>query len=168
MNRRLLPEKSEFEEHVRDRIIEQLEAGGQRVADVVKGDTKEQPFDWLLQMTDGTCIGLEAVRAEDEDQVRHVEWEHHAGAGVITGSAEMPWDSLQKAIEKKMAKAVGYRQSLDKLCDHGLLHFAVTSGLQQLHFEGEIGEHMEELARGTLRAFDAVWIVQGDRAVRIR
>ena len=167
MSGRLLPEKDSFEEHVRDRIIAELEACGQHVAESIKGDTEEVPFDWLLRLADGSCIGLEVVRAEDQEQVGHVEREHRAGESVIVGTAEMPWESLRTAIDKKLAKANDYRQALDKLCDRELLHLAITSGLQQLHFDGDIGAHMEQLARDALGAFDTIWLVDGATARRI-
>lgn len=167
MSDRLLPEKDAIEEFVRDRVIGQLEAGGQHASEAVKGDTDAVPFDWLLRMTDGTCIGLEVVRAEDQEQVRHVEQEHRAGESVIVGSAEMPWDSVQTAIDKKLAKAGRYRDALAYQCPDGELHLAITSGLQQLHFVGDIGAHMEQPAREALGTFDTVWLVDGAAVRRI-
>lgn len=167
MSGRLLPENEHIEETVRDRVIGQLAADGQHVVQATRCDTEDVPFDWLLQMADGTCIALEVVRAEDESQIRHVEAEHRAGESVIVGSAEMPWDSFRTAIDKKLRKADGYRNALTNLCSEGQVHLAITSGLQQLHFDGDIGEHIEELARNALSAFDAVWLVEGTVARRI-
>jgi len=164
---RLLPDKEWFEQYVLDKIIGELGEDGAVVADVAKGDTDTIPFDWLLRMEDGFCIGLEVVRAEDQEQVHHVEREHQAGAAVITGTVEMPWNSVRTAIEKKLVKADRYREAMLNLCPDGQLHLAITSGLQQLRFDGDIGEHMVQTARGTLGDFDVVWLVQGDCVHRI-
>ncbi len=167
MSGRLLPGKDEFEEYVRSQIVRELEGVGCVVVDFIKGDTDVVPFDWLLRMDDGSCIGVEVVRAEDQSQIHHVEKQAQAGDAVITGTAEMPWDSLRAAIDKKVANAGRYREALGQQCEVSELHLAVISGLQQLRFGGDLGEHMEGVARLALGVFDSLWLIQGDSAQRL-
>lgn len=162
MNGRLLPGKEQIEEFVRDRIVDELNACGRDVVEAMRGDTDEVPFDWLLRLDDGTHVGLEVVRAEDQGQVHHVERESRAGETVITGTAEMPWDSLRRAVEKKVANVDRYRGALGRQGELVELHLGVTSALQELTFEGDLAEHMANLARGALGPFDVVWLIQGD------
>lgn len=167
MTGRLLPGKNEFEDYVLAKVVAALEASGNVVTDSVKGDSEEIPFDWLICFENEPCLGLEVVRAEDQTQVHHVEKETRAGETVINGTAEPSWDSLVAAIDSKLANANRYREALGNLCEGGQLHLAVTSGLQQLQFNGAVGEEMEKLARCGLGAFDTVWLVQGDLVRRL-
>jgi hypothetical protein len=137
------------------------------VVDVARGDTNAIQFDFLLRMHDETCIGIEVVRAKDQEQVRSIERGARQRDPVITGTAEMPWDSLRVAIDKKLAKTDRYREALRRLCRESQLHLGVTSALQQLHFDGAVGAHIEDIARGALSGFDAVWLVQGGTILRL-
>lgn len=167
MNGRLLPDKEQIEQFVCDRIVDKLKADGCPVVEAVKGDTDDIPFDWLLRLDDGTYVGVEVVRAEDQGQVHYLEKESRSGATVITGTAEMPWDSLSTAVDKKVANVDRYRDALGQQGELAELHLAVTSALQQLNFEGDLAAHMTSIARSALGPFDTVWLIQGELVERI-
>lgn len=163
----LFPGKITFEDFVLERVSAALAVSGITVTSTRKGDSDEVPFDWLLEINDRVCIGLEVVRAEDESQVEHLEGEYRKGEVVITGTAEMPWDSVARAVEKKQAKAHRYRDALSSLCQESTLHLGVTSGGQVLEFEGELGEHLAGVAAKALATFDVVWLIQGEFLQRL-
>jgi hypothetical protein len=163
----LFPDKATFENFVLDRVSAALVESGVTVTTTTKGDSDEVPFDWLLETEGGSCIGLEVVRAEDESQVGHLEREYRNGEVVITGTAEMPWDSVARAVEKKQAKADRYRDALSSLCPDSKLHLGITSGGQDLEFQGELGEHLAKVAADVLASFDVVWLVQGEFLQRL-
>lgn len=166
MTHRLLPGSGEFEAHARDRVIREMNAAGDSVADASTGDSATVPFDWLLRMKDGTCVAIEVVRAEDQEQIHHVEKQARAGSTTIVGTAEMPWESLRLAVHKKVAKSARYRRALSALCEHGRLHLAITSSLQQLHFDDGRSKMTSQVLDTALAAYDVVWLVQGERVQR--
>lgn len=118
-------------------------------------------------MTDASCIGLQSSAPKGEEAIAHIEEEHWAGESVITGSADMPRECLHTAIAKKPRKVGRYRKTLTNRCTDRQVHLAATSVLQQLRFDGDLGKHMEEVARPALGPFDVVWLVRGDTVQRI-
>ena len=161
MTGRPLPQSDRFELYALGRILTEWANSKLRVEKVFKGDQGIFTFDWLLRTSEG-CIGLEVVRAEDPDQLDHIEAEVVAGAAVITGSAEMPWESVERQVGRKMERATesgGYRDQLNALkCDRTELHLAVTSWGQELSLTPDLIWPQLEQALDT---FDAVWLVHG-------
>jgi hypothetical protein len=159
----------EYEELVLDRVVAALTSEGRVVTGTEKADIPSDRvgFDWLIRIETGACIALEVVRAEDEGQMGHVGRELKAGKDLITGTAEMPWDSLRRVLNKKRTKASGYRDLLDRRCHGGQLHLAITSGLQDLVSTEEMRASVEGIAREHLDTFDAIWLVQRGFAYRV-
>ena len=99
--------------------------------------------------------------------MHHIEKQDRSGDTVITGTAEMPGTRSAQPWTRKLANADRYRDALRQQCEAAELHLAVTSGLQQLRFEGDLGEYMEDVAKSALGPFDAVWLIQGDSVQKL-
>lgn len=159
MSDRILPQSDRFELLALGKILETWASTNLDVKSVEKGDQGSFTFDWLVH-TSGSCVGIEVVRAEDKDQLDHMEEEFAAGERVVVGSAEMPWTSVGNAVDKKLERATRKGGYLDQVagldCSDVQLHLAVTSFAQELSWTPD--QLWPELER-SLKAFDAVWLV---------
>lgn len=162
MTGRILPQSDRFELLALGKILEAWASTDVDVQSVEKGDQGPFTFDWLAH-TSGLCIGIEVVRAEDKDQLDHMEEGLAAGEQIVAGSAEMPWTSVANAVDRKLERATRDGGYLDQIADldcSGLqLHLAVTSFAQELSWTPDL--LWPELERG-LEVFDAVWLVHRD------
>ena len=159
---RSLPQSDQFELYALGRILSEWADSRVHVEEILKGDQGSFTFDWLVRTEKG-CVAIEVVRAEDPDQLDRIEAEVSAGADVVTGTAEMPWASVDRLVQKKVERANrpgGYRDQLDELeCAERELHLAVTSWGQDLSLLPDlIWPHLES----GLGVFDVVWLVHGD------
>lgn len=145
-------------------ILPRLFALHGAIESVLKGDTGEFTFDWLIGTSNG-CIGLEVTRAEDTEQLNHIEEQLEQGLDEVTGTALTPWIAVGIAVDKKVKKSEKYREQLANAgCASAEMHLAIASLAQDIADPAVRGQVREYLAKG-VGPFDRVWLVTHSEAL---